>query len=141
MILDLSISPDKKKAEMYFSKLLEDGAKIELKKIPKRRTLNQNSYLHAILTLYATEWGWTLEEAKTYVKRTLGYTYVKNNELFLTSTSTMNTKELTEFIDKFRNLSASQGFYLPSGDEIGQNWEYFARELDRAEVMQNKYSY
>jgi len=141
LILDLNIPPDKKKAEMYFSKLLEDGAKIELKKIAKRRTLNQNSYLHAVLTLYATEWGWTMEEAKTYIKRTLGYTYVKNGELFLTSTSGMNTKELTEFIDRFRNLSASQGFYVPSSDEIGQNWEYFAREIDRAEIMQKKYSY
>ena len=126
---------------MYFSKLLEDGAKIELKKIAKRRTLNQNSYLHAVLTLYATEWGWTMEEAKTYIKRTLGYTYVKNGELFLTSTSGMNTKELTEFIDRFRNLSASQGFYVPSSDEIGQNWEYFAREIERSEVLQNKYNY
>ena len=141
MILDLNIPPDKKKAEMYFSKLLEDGAKIELKKIAKRRTLNQNSYLHAVLTLYATEWGWTMEEAKTYIKRTLGYTYVKNGELFLTSTSGMNTKELTEFIDRFRNLSASQGFYVPSSDEIGQNWEYFAREIERSEVLQNKYNY
>jgi len=141
LILDLNIPPDKKKAEMYFSKLLEDGAKIELKKIAKRRTLNQNSYLHAVLTLYATEWGWTMEEAKTYIKRTLGYTYVKNGELFLTSTSGMNTKELTEFIDRFRNLSASQGFYVPSSDEIGQNWEYFAREIERSEVLQNKYNY
>lgn len=126
---------------MYFSKLLEDGSKIELKKIAKRRTLNQNSYLHAILTLYATEWGWSMEEAKTYIKRTLKYTYEKNGEEFLTSTSLMNTKELTEFIDKFRNLSAHQGFYVPSSDEIGQNWEYFAKEIERADVMQKRYSY
>ena len=141
MILDLSIAPDKKKAEMYFSKLLDDGSKIELKKIAKKRTLNQNSYLHAILTLYATEWGWTLEEAKTYVKRKLGYIYRKSGEEFLTGTSGMNTKELTEFIDRFRNLSASQGFYVPSSDEMGQNWEYFAKEIERAKQIEKRYSY
>ena len=141
MILDLSIPPDKSKAETYFSKLLEDQSKIELKKIPKKRTLAQNSYLHAILTLYAFEWGWTLDEAKTYIKRKLGYVYEKNGEEFLTSTSGMNTKELTEFIDRFRNLSSSQGFYVPSSDEIGQNWEYFAKELERAEAAEKRYTY
>jgi len=141
LILDLHIEADRKRAKVYFDKLILDSSKIELKKIAKRRTLNQNSYLHAILTLYAVEWGWSLEEAKTCVKRELKYTYEKNGEEFLKRTSDMNTKELTTFIDKFRNLSAHQGFYLPSSDEIGQNWDYFAREIERAESIENRYSY
>ena len=91
MILDLNIAPDKKKAEMYFSKLLNDGSKIELKKIAKKRTLNQNSYLHAILTLYATEWGWTLEEAKTYVENSLRNKTISTTLLFHGVTGTGKT--------------------------------------------------
>ena len=141
MILNLSIEADRKRAEVYFAKLIEDGSKVELKKIPQRRTLSQNSYLHAIITLYAFEWGWSMEEAKTYIKRTLGYKYEKNGEWFLSHTADMNTKELTEFIDRFRNLSASNGFYLPSSDEMGQNWDYFAKEIERAEVAEKRYTY
>lgn len=139
MILDLHILPDRKRAESYFAKLMESGAKVEIKRVPQRRSLNQNSYLHKLFALYGAEFGWTLEEAKTVIKRLLNYTYKKDGELFLSHTSEMNTKELTEFIDRFRNHSASEGFYLPSADEMGDNWEYFAKEIERAEVMQKRY--
>ena len=135
---------------MYFSKLLKDGSKIELKKIAKKRTLNQNSYVHVLFQLWGNHFGYSIEEAKQVVKVELGYTYEKGDGnvgfnpdcyVFLRKTSDMNTKELTEFIDKFRNWSASEGFYLPSSDEIGQNWEYFAKEIERAEIVEKRYSY
>ena len=105
MILDLNNSIDLTKAKTYFAKLIESGAKIELKKIPEKRTLKQNSYLHKLFTLYGGEYGWTVDEAKVIIKRELGYTYQKDGEWFVLHTSGMDTKELTVFIDRFRNRS------------------------------------
>jgi len=61
MKYNLSDETEKKEAIAKFKKHLEDGTKIELKKVTKRRTLSQNAYLHVVITLYAIEFGWTIE--------------------------------------------------------------------------------
>jgi len=139
LILNLHKADHLKRAEVYFDKLVEQGAKIELKKIPQKRTLSQNAYLHVLFTLWGGEYGYTVEEAKIVVKRALNYTYEKSGQTFLVHTSEMNTSELTEFIDRFRNFSANEGYYLPSADEIGDNYADYAFEIDRAEIMQRRY--
>lgn len=141
MLLDLSIPAEQHKAQVYFDKLLTNQEKIELKKIPKKRTLKQNSYVHVLFTLWGSHWGYSVDEAKITVKRALGYVYQKHGQEYFTATSTMDTKELTTFIDRFRHWSADGGLYLPSSDEIGDNWEYYAREIERSEIMQEKYGY
>ena len=141
MILDLNISHDRNKADVYFAKLIKDGSKIELKKIPARRTLKQNSYVHALFTLAGSNYGYSTDEMKIVVKRILGYVYIKDGQEFYSHTSDMNTKEKSVFIDRFRNWSAHEGYYLPSADEMGDNWEYFVREIERAEAVEKKYSY
>ncbi len=141
MHLDFRNITDQKKAQVYLDKLITDQSNAELTKINKKRTNNQNRYLHAILTLYAGEWGWTTDEAKTYVKRTLGYKYEKNGEWFLCHTSDMDTKNLSIFIDRFRNLSASQGFYVPTSTEFQENYTELMNQISIIESMQNKYDY
>jgi len=131
----------RKKAESYFEKLCEKGAKIELKKIPEKRSLSQNKYLHALFTLWGDEFGYSTDEAKQVVKMSIGYVYEKSGFTFVAKTSEMNTKQLAEFIDKFRNWSSSQGCYLPSSDEMGLNWDYFAQQIERAEYAQKRYTY
>lgn len=140
MILDLHKEADRKRAQVYFDKLMELSSKIELKKIPQRRTLSQNAYLHVLFSLWGNEYGYSIDEAKIVVKRALKYTYRRNEETFLRHTSDMDSKELTEFIDKFRNWSALQGFYLPSADEIGENYSDYVFEIERAEIIQKRYS-
>lgn len=139
MILDLNISHDRNKAETYFTKLRETGSKIELKKIPERRTLKQNSYLHKLFTLYGGEFGWTTEEAKAVIKTALRYVYVKDGVEFLSHTSDMDTKELTIFIDRFRNLSSSQGCYLPTPEEFSENYVEMMKQVEAIESQMNRY--
>jgi len=119
---------------------MEQSLKIELKKIPKRRTLTQNAYLHVLFSLWGNEYGYSVEEAKIVVKRALKYTYERNGTTFLMHTSEMDTKELSEFVDKFRNWSALNGCYLPTANEIGENYSDYAFEIERAEVIQKRYS-
>ena len=141
MLLNLKSDTDRIKAEVYFNKLIEDRAQIEIKRISKKRTNSQNRYVHALFQLFASQFGWTLEEAKSFIKFELGYTYSKNDFIFLAKTSEMDTKSLSIFIDKFRNYSSAQGLYLPTADEFNENYFDYAKEIERAEVMENRYSY
>ena len=141
MKLNLSIPEEKNRAETYFAKLVKDGAKIELKKISPPRTINQNSYVHVLFTLWGNHFGYTTDEAKQVVKERLGYTYFKHGTMFYTKTSTMNTKELTRFIDVFRNWSASEGCYLPSAEEYLLRHFDYSKEIERAEIMEKRYGY
>ena len=139
MLLDLSIPEELIRAQDYFEKLVDFGAKIELKRIPEKRTVKQNSYLHALFALFGGEIGLTTEESKTLVKRELGYIYEKNGLKFLRKTSEMDTQELTEFIDKFRNYSSKNGFYLPSADEFNENYFDMMKQVEYIEATQRRY--
>jgi hypothetical protein len=139
MLLDLSIPDELIRAQEYFDKLMDNGAKIELKKIPEKRTVKQNSYLHALFCLFGGEIGLTTEESKILVKRELGYVYEKNGIKFLSHTSDMDTEELGEFIDKFRNYSSQNGFYLPSADEFNENYFDMMKRVEYFEATQKRY--
>jgi len=139
MILNLSIQADRHKAQVYFDKLLSDESPIELKKIHRGRSISQNRYLHALFALFGGECGYTIEEAKIVVKRALGYVYEKESHQFLMHTSRMTTKELSEFIDRFRNLSAQQGYYLPSADEMNENYVEIMKQVEYIEATQKRY--
>ena len=141
MKLNLSIESDANKARVYFDKLIKDGSKIELKKISPKRTINQNSYVHALFQLWGSHFGYSMDEAKQVVKTELGYTYEKEYNTFLHKTSEMNTKELTELIDRFRNWSASEGCYLPSADEFKLRYFDYSQEIERAEIIEKRYGY
>ena len=53
----------------------------------------------------------------------------------------MDTKDLSVFVDKFRNYSSAQGLYLPSADEFNENYFDYAKEIERAEVAEKRYGY
>ena len=141
MQLNLSIPAERNKAGVYLAKLIADGAKVNITKVPEKRTIKQNSYVHKLFTLAGSHFGYTTDEMKVLVKRILGYTYTKHGDEFYSKTSCMDTKELTQFIDQFRNWSSAQGCYLPTSSEFGDNYAYYAREIERAEIMEKRYGY
>jgi hypothetical protein len=141
LILNLSIEADRKRAGAYLSKLTDDGSVIELKKIAKKRSLSQNSYVHALFSLFGGHFGYNIEESKQVVKQRLGYTYIKDGVEFLSQTSKMNTKEKTVFIEKFRNLSSHEGCYLPTPEEFSDNYVEMMKQVESIESQMNRYSY
>ena len=141
MLRDLSKPEDLKSAQVYFDKLVKDGSKIELRKIAPKRTINQNSYVHALFTLWGTHFGYSVDEAKQVIKSHLGYVYEKKGVWFCERTSEMDTKQLAIFIDKFRNWSNSEGLYLPTSEEYLLRHFDYSQEVERAEAIQNRYSY
>lgn len=124
MLLDLSNSLDKNKSETYLSKLIERGAKIELKEIKPSRSTSQNSYIHACFSMISIETGYTLEEIKVLLKQTYGsdLVYVKNNQKFIRSTRDLDSSQMSKFIDWIRHFSSEQiGLYIPTPEEYIEN--------------------
>lgn len=115
---------------------------MEFREVKPQRTMQQNKYLHLIISFFASEYGETSE----YVKEQY-FKLAANRALFLVerddplagkvrylrSTRDLDTEEMRLAIERFRNwASASAGIYLPSANE--------QRLLDLAdiEVSRNK---
>jgi len=132
MKYDLSNSKDLadfRNKETYYR---EQGKKVELKIVRETRTLKQNAYLHVCITLFAIEFGYTIEESKTHLKRNCHFMrYDKNGETYLKRTRDMNTEELTKFIEWLRNYSAEQGCIIPSAEEYKENQFNIDREISK----------
>ena len=122
MHLDLSNPLEVKQAETYLTKLIEGKAKIELKKIPLKRSLKINSYLHICITLYALEFGYSLYEAKTFLKRQCGFmVYEKKGLKYLKQTSKLDNAECSKFVEWIRNYASQNGCYIPDAEEYKEN--------------------
>lgn len=122
--------------------LYRRGSVVELKE-KKSRTLPQNSYLHVMLSYFATQIG----ESTEYVKRHYFKEYV-NPDIFIThkidpllkqrvgtlkSSSELTTEEMTLAIDRFRNWSAkTAGIYIPSSSDVAM-----IREME-VEISKNQ---
>jgi hypothetical protein len=131
MLLDLSNTMDVKKSDSYYTKLKDSGCKIELKKINDKRSVSLNSYLHVCITLFAIDYGYTLEEAKTLLKRMCNFmTYEKNGSKFLKKTSKLDNLECSKFVEWIRNYASKQGLYIPDAEEYKTNRFTIDKEIN-----------
>jgi hypothetical protein len=115
----------KVRLEMYF----KNGYLVELKRILPKRTNLQNAYLHLILGWFAIEYGETMEYVKVeffkklcnpemfVIDRVNPKTGEIRKNLRSTADPTLDTKDFTIAIERFRNWSASVGIYLPAPNE------------------------
>lgn len=138
MILDLNKETDRSKFKIRSNELYEARKVVEIKE-KRGRTLNQNNYLHLILTWFAIEYGSSMAYVKhEYFKKEV------NPEIFeikdksgkvtdVRSTADLDTAETTKAIDRFRNWSGQAGIYLPTPDE-----KDFLREIE-IEAGRNNY--
>lgn len=121
MKLDLSKELDKKRATVYFNRLLEEGRKVEIKRLYDSRTLPQNRYLHVVISFFCMETGYTIEEAKQLLYNNFGsfMVYEKNGVVFTRSSSDLTTQEMTELIEWIRNVACFEnlGVYVPTPEE------------------------
>lgn len=122
MKYNLAIDAEHEAAAEYFSKLVVKQAVIEIKRVRKGRSLKQNAYLHLLLADFGMHFGYTLEEAKQLFKTVSADTfrYERNNVTFWLSTVDLDTKQLTDAIDKFKMYSAEAGHGLP--DATNEDW-------------------
>ena len=128
MFYDANKPIDVQRAIVKFKHLIEKKKTFELTQKKEKRTLNQNSYLHLILSFFALEYGETLEYVKLeFFKKLVNkqiFEYerinVKTGEIRIDyrSSASLNTKEMTDAIERFRNYSSKEaGIYLPTPEE------------------------
>lgn len=110
---------------------------LELLLLPKpKRSASQNKYLHVCISIYAVEYGYTLEEAKTYLKRTCNFmVYEKNGFKFIKQTSQITSEELGQFITWIRNYAGMNGLYIPTAEEYNLN----RHAIDMSIALQKQY--
>lgn len=135
MLYDFSKDIEIQQAKSKLKFLIKKGCMVNISEKRKKRTIKQNAYLHVLFSLFGLYFGYSIEEAKDLIKRDLKYTYEKKGRIFLVKTSNMNTKQLTVFIEKFRNYSNTKGgYYLPSAEEYLTNYAEFERQIINNEI-------
>lgn len=110
------------RAKELLEKLTIEQQRVEIIKISPRRTLNQNNYLHLLLTAFGVNFGYTLDEAKHIYKELNRdvYFYEKKKRIFVKSSKDLTKEEMAKTIDKLKVQSARQGFELPLATD--QEW-------------------
>ena len=131
MKYDLTTKSDITAFKFKVDYLIEKQKKVNLTAIREARSVKQNSYVHVAITLFAIEYGYTLNEAKTLLKRECTFMYYeKNHMMFLKSTADLNSKEMTDFIEFIRNYAGQQGLYIPSPTEYLENKFTIDRQIE-----------
>lgn len=140
MIFNLSNPYEVDKYKEYVNKLFKQRAIVEVKKRLPNRSLSQNSYLHLILSWFACELGYSLDEVKLdYFKKTCNRDLFERKKInkqgieitYMRSSSELSTGEMTIAIERFRNYSSAQAsVYLPAPNE-DQFLIHIQQEIER----------
>ena len=140
MIFNLNNEYGIPKFKEYVNKLYEQKAIVEVKKKLPNRSTQQNRYFYLILSWFACETGYSVDEIKVDIFKRIcnkeifeRYRENKHGEKikFLRSSSDLDTLEMTTAIDRFRNYASAQaGIYLPSPNE-SQFLTYIEQEIER----------
>ena len=120
MIYKTSNPIEADKARLRLDKLIEKGAKVDMTEKRGNRTLQQNNYLHLLLSYYGLEIGYTLEEMKEIFKRDICpsiFKYNKGNHTFYRSTAELNTLEMTKAIEHLKEHAEIHGYPLPDAED------------------------
>ena len=140
MIFNLNNEYEIPKFKEYVNKLYEQKAIVEVKRKLPNRSTQQNRYFYLILSWFACETGYSVDEIKVDIFKRIcnkeifeRYRENKHGEKikFLRSSSDLDTLEMTTAIDRFRNYASAQaGIYLPSPNE-SQFLTYIEQEIER----------
>jgi len=139
MLLDTSKPFEAKKAQTRLDFLIGKGAKIDITEKRPPRSVRQNSYQHALFSLFALEFGYTEKEVKQNIFKKdvneqlfkIEFTNKETGEVSddWRSSSDLDTKETTLAIERFRNYSAQHGLYLLTSDEYIEQKFYIDQQI------------
>ena len=140
MIYNLSNPYEREKLIAWVERMIEKGEVIEAKRKDVARTIKQNSYLHLIISYFASQYGCGADEAKIdFYKRACNRDLFERErtnkrgevKTYLRSSADLTKEEMTLSIDRFRYWSVSvAGIYLPSKED-GEMLTYAMQEIER----------
>lgn len=141
MIYNLSNEIESKRALTRLEHLVNKKKTVEIIEKSPKRSVSQNAYQHAIFASFAIEFGYTLREVKQVI-----FKRIVNKSIFQSefkdkisgesirdyrSTSELSKEENTLAIERFRNYSSINGFYIFSPEEFIENRSYIMQEISR----------
>jgi len=124
-VYNLSAEYDRNAFNQRCEALMNAGDVIRLERVPKPPTGNQNRFYWALIGIISDATGFSTDEAHTVCKREAGLYYTKEanrKHKFLRSTADLDTKEMSDYIEKVREIGTAIGCYMPTADEYVQNW-------------------
>lgn len=140
MIYNLGNPYDRERFKRRANELFKASKIVELKEKDVVRTLKQNSYLHLIISYFASQYGCGADEAKIdFYKRTCNRDLFERErtnkrgevKTYLRSSADLTKEEMSLSIDRFRFWSVSvAGIYLPSKED-GEMLTYALQEIER----------
>lgn len=125
-LYDTSNPLQKEQFKARSAKLAESGKIVELTEKKPKRTLNQNSYLWLLIGYWASQTGYTKNEAESIYKEINKDIYFVEKEIagvrtvYVRHTYELDTREMSLSIDRYRNWSAMNDVfpvYLPAPNE------------------------
>lgn len=108
------------------TRLADSGKIVDMTEKKPQRSLKQNSYLWLILSYWATQTGYTKDEAEAIYKEVNSDVYFEDKDVcgqtfrYIRHTYELDTAEMTRTIEKFRNWSAMNDaypVYIPAPNE------------------------
>lgn len=129
MRFDLNTDSNRKEAQEYLDKLLQQRCMVDISKKFNRRTYSQNNYVHLLLSYCALESGETLDYFKQVIWKQLInpdifktlYTNTKNGKerLDWKSSADIDTKEMTIAVERLIAFAAKQlSLSLPTPSDV-----------------------
>jgi NAD/NADP transhydrogenase beta subunit len=132
MIYDTSQELEKKKYLAQAIYLAEKGFVVDLTRKLEKRTVTQNSYLHAIIQMFAIHTTNNLDDTKQLLKRACHFMHTFDGENIKTKrTRDLDTKQMTDFIEWIRTFAGMQGCYIPTADEYKLNKFAIDSEIEK----------
>lgn len=122
MIFDPAHKDYRFKSVEYLDHLLNNGKRFELKELRKRRSLPQKGYMYLCFKQVQIDTGCDMEEVKQYLFKEVcsPEIFVRHGTYgkYLRSTEELDTKEMFEATENFRNFCAMElGIYIPAPNE------------------------
>jgi hypothetical protein len=109
----------KEKAEQLFELIAKDW-KYEIKKVTKKRTIPQNAYYRKLIEIIAKD----VWDEKDYIHESLRMKFLldRSRKLpFVKSTTSLNTAEMTDYIENIKNFVSTFWLILPSAEDFNTN--------------------
>lgn len=133
MRFDLDTANDRCRYELYTAQLLEERGQVEVTRKHRKRTLSQNAYYHVCISLYAIEFGLTIYEAKTDLKRACPFmVYEKHGNKYLRPSRDLDKKEMMDYIEWIRTYAGQHGCYIPTAEEYLEGQIEIDRQINAA---------
>lgn len=96
------------------------GITVDVKRWSPKRSLKANAYLHLLLQICGSEWGFSLAEMKTLYKRDIAsniYVYYKQDMPFIKSSAELDNKQMSDSIEQLKKYAGEQDLVLPEPND------------------------